>query len=498
MECPPDPCAIVVFGATGDLTRRKLIPSLYNLSANGLLPRDFALIGVVRSPMGDEALRDLLSVAIREFALRPIDAAAWAEFRTRIHCVTCDVEKVETFRLLGERLAELDREHRTGGNAVFYLATPPDAFAPIVRGLGEVGLLREDPGRWRRVVVEKPFGYDLDSARALNEALTAVLREEQIFRIDHYLGKETVQNIVVFRFANGILEPVWNRRYVDHVQITVAEELGVEARGAYFERAGILRDVIQNHVFQLLALVAMEPPSTLGAEAVRNEKVKVLDSIRPMQPEEILAAAVRGQYGEGTVRGRPVPAYRQEKGVSPRSSTETFAAIRLFVDNWRWASVPFYVRAGKRLARRETLVSIEFKSPPLQLFRGAGVESIERNRLEMRIQPGEGIALKMKAKIPGQLIRLADVDLRFSYEDFGPLVPATGYERLLYDCMVGDATLFHRWDEVEAAWRIVTPILDLWASLPPRDFPNYPAGTWGPATADSLLRKDGRRWASLA
>ena len=494
LDCPGDPCALVIFGATGDLTKRKLLPSLYNLSANGLLPRDFALVGVVRKPMDDEGFRALMSEEISQFATRPIDPALWAEFRPRLHCVSGDLDGPDLFRRLGERLRELEREHHTGGNVLFYLATPPDAFSPIVKRLGEAGLSADEGGRWRRMVIEKPFGRDLESARALNADLVTVLRERQIFRIDHYLGKETVQNILVFRFANGIFEPVWNRRYIDHVQITVAEELGVEGRGAYYEKAGVLRDIIQNHIFQLLTLVAMEPPSSLGAEAVRNEKVKVLDAIRPMPPEEVIASTVRGQYGEGVVGGRRVPAYREEPGVSPHSQTETYAALRLHVDNWRWAGVPFYVRSGKRLAGRETLVSIAFKRPPLMLFHDTGVEAIDRHRLEMRIQPDEGMAFRIKAKIPGQAIRLADVDLRFSYQDFGPLVPTTGYERLIYDVMVGDPTLFHRWDTVESAWRIATPVLDLWASLPAREFPNYAAGSWGPAAADELLRKDGHRW----
>jgi glucose-6-phosphate 1-dehydrogenase len=350
------------------------------------------------------------------------------------------------------------------------------------------------PRGWRRVIIEKPFGRDLDSAQALNRDLAAVLREEQVFRIDHYLGKETVQNLLVFRFANGIFEPVWNRRYVDHVQITVAEALGVEARGGYYDRAGATRDMIQNHILQLLTLVAMEPPSTLLGEAVRDEKTKVLQAIRPLTPEQALGAAVRGQYGAGQVDGQPVPAYRAEPRVDPASRTETFAALRLDVESWRWAGVPFYVRTGKRLARRDSRIVIQFRRPPLMLFRDAGVDRVEPNRLEIRVQPEESIRISMKAKVPGPQIRLQEVQLDFSYRDFGPLPQATGYERLVFDAMAGDPTLFHRADMVEAAWRVVTPVLDLWSSLPVRDFPNYAAGSAGPAAADDLLARDGRRW----
>ena len=499
-ERPGDPCLLVVFGATGDLFKRKLLPSLYNLSALGLLPADFAVVGVARGGgLDDEPFRKKAGEDLAAFGTGPIDPAIWQGFRDRLYCVGADPDQPASFKELSDRLAVLDATHGTRGNVLFYLATPPEAFAPIVARLGEAGLARQGgPGderpRWRRVVVEKPFGRDLESALALNAALRLVLREEQIFRIDHYLGKETVQNLLVFRFANGIFEPIWNRRYVDHVQITVAESLGVEGRGAFYERAGALRDIVQNHILQLLSLVAMEPPATLAGEAVRDEKVKVLQAIRPQPPEALLSTAVRGQYGEGLVDHQAVPGYRQEPNVAPGSQVETFAALRLEVENWRWAGVPFYVRSGKRLGQRDTRIVVQFKRPPLLLFREAGVADVEPNRLEIRVQPEEAILISMKAKVPGPRIRLSDVKLDFSYADFGPLPKATGYERLLHDAMLGDATLFHRADMVEAAWRVATPVLDLWGSLPARDFPNYAAGSHGPAAADELLARDGRRW----
>jgi glucose-6-phosphate 1-dehydrogenase len=488
-----DPCAFVVFGAMGDLTRRKLLPSLYNLRANGLLPREFTFIGVARRALDDARYREYATSAAREFATRPLDDALWAEFAERVHYVKGDFEDPETYPAIAAALSHVAGEHGSSGSALFYLATPPSEFGAIVRGIGAAGLAREDAG-WRRIVIEKPFGHDLDSARALNRELTGVFREPQIYRIDHYLGKETVQNLMVLRFANGMFEPVWNRRYVDHVQITVAEELGVEGRGDYYEHAGALRDIIQNHIFQLLALIAMEPPSTLAAEAVRNEKVKVLDAIRCMTPEQVLRETVRGQYGDGVLdRGR-VPAYRAEPNVSTTSNIETFAALKLQVENWRWAGVPFYVRSGKRLARRDTQISIQLRRPPLLLFQEAGVEQIEPNRLDILVQPEEAICITMKAKRPGPSIVLEQVKLDFSYAQFGAVPGTTGYERLLHDAMTGDTSLFHRADMVEASWRIVTPILDVWSTLPARDFPNYEAGSWGPRAADELLARDGRRW----
>jgi glucose-6-phosphate 1-dehydrogenase len=490
---PSSPCAIVVFGAAGDLTKRKLLPAIYNLKASGLLPRQLAVVGVTRKEKSNEQFRDEQSKDIREFATRPVDDALWKEIRDAVYYQAGEFADPATYNKLGALLKDVARDHATGGNILFYLATPPEFFGEIVKRLGEAGLTRQTDGAWRRVVIEKPFGRDLDSARALNAELRAVLEESQIFRIDHYLGKETVQNIMVFRFANGLLEPVWNRRYVDHVQIMVAETVGVEDRGNYYEKAGVLRDMVQNHMFQLLNLVAMEPPTSFQADAVRDEKVKVLKSIRSMKPEEVLKRAVRGQYGPGAVGGQPVAGYRNEPKVAPGSNTETYAALALEVENWRWAGVPFYLRSGKRLGRRDTEIMIQFRRPPLLLF-DQREEQIDPNRLVLHIQPDEGIEIQMKAKHPGPSMELNTVKLEFSYKEFGETSAATGYERLLYDSMVGDSTLFHRADMVEEAWRIATPILDVWASLPPRDFPNYAAGSWGPVAADALLGQDHRQW----
>jgi glucose-6-phosphate 1-dehydrogenase len=491
---PTPPCTVVIFGAAGDLTKRKLVPALYNLKALGLLPREFAIVGVARRDKTHEEFREEQSRDIRAFATAPVDEALWAELREAMYFQAGELSDPAAYTQLADLLADVAKRHATGGNALFYLAVPPSLFGEVVRRLGDAGLLRQEGGTWRRVIVEKPFGHDLDTARALSAELAAVLREDQIYRIDHYLGKETVQNIMVFRFANGLFEPIWNRTYVDHVQLMVAETVGVEDRGNYYETAGVLRDMIQNHMFQLLALVAMEPPISFAADAVRDEKVKVLQAIRPMSPEETLDRTVRGQYGDGSIAGQPARAYRREPKVSPTSTTETYAALKLFVENWRWAGVPFYLRSGKRLTRRQTEIVVEFRRPPLLLLETAAMGEIDPNRLVLHIQPEEGIEFQVKAKRPGPTVRIETVKLDFSYKDFGQTSAATGYERLLHDCMAGDSTLFHRTDMVEAAWRIATPILETWRYLPAPDFPNYPAGSWGPAAADELIQQDGRRW----
>ncbi len=491
---PAPPCAMVIFGATGDLTKRKLIPALYNLVNDELLPDEFAVVGIGRSPLSEEEFRQRMAEDLRQFATGEVDEAKLDWLLQRLRYVAGDLEDTETFRRLGEALAKVDAELGTAGNYLYYLAVPPSLFCEYIYRLGEAGLIREDEGKWRRVIIEKPFGHDLDSARKLNRGIREILAESQIFRIDHYLGKETVRNLLVFRFGNGIFEPIWNRRYVDHVQITVAETVGVEGRGSYYEEAGALRDMVQNHMFQLLALTAMEPPVSFAADVVRDERVKVLSAIRPFTDEDVLRFTVRGQYGEGVVNGERLPAYRAEKSVAPNSSTETFAALEMFIDNWRWADVPFYLRTGKRLPKRATEIAIQFKRAPLMLFRDTPVERLSPNLLVLHIQPDEGISLRFEGKVPGPQMRLGTVRMHFEYADYFGAQPHTGYETLLYDCMLGDTTLFHRTDMVETGWRVVTPILDVWKALAPRNFANYAANTWGPKEADELIQKDGRKW----
>lgn len=491
-----DPCAMVIFGASGDLTKRKLIPALYNLARSNLLSREFAVVGFARRNMSNEDFREKITQDMKEFATSPVDLDLWHWFLRRIYYLSGDAQDANAYRQLKDLLAQVDKDHGTEGNYFYYLATAPDFFSKIIQQIGAAGLVNEENGGWRRVIIEKPFGSDLDSARGLNQEIRKVLNEHQIYRIDHYLGKETVQNILVFRFANGIFEPIWNRRYIDHVQITVAEDLGVEQRGGYYDGAGALRDMVPNHIFQLISLTGMEPPISFEANAVRDEQVKILHAIQPISPEEVLISTVRGQYGGSTVNGKQMPSYRSESNVSPDSSTETFVAMRLYIDNWRWAGVPFYLRTGKQLPRRVTEIAIQFKRAPFVLFRKTPVEHLRPNRLVLHIQPDEGISLSFGAKVPGPILDLGTVDMDFQYERYFGSTTSTGYERLLYDCMLGDATLFQRADMVDAGWRVVTPVLDVWKALPPRNFPNYSAGTWGPKEADDLMARDGREWRS--
>ncbi|MEI8292502.1 MAG: glucose-6-phosphate dehydrogenase [bacterium] len=493
-ECPGDSCTIIIFGASGDLTKRKLLPALYNLKALKLLPENFAVIGVAVSDSNDELFRAQITSDIQNFATRPVDQAEWEDFSKRTYYIPGDFNNADTFQHLTAKITQVQKTWGLPGNVLFYLAIAPTLFGKVVEQLGNSSLASETPDAWRRIIIEKPFGHDLQSARDLNADLTKHVSESQIYRIDHYLGKETVQNIMVFRFGNSVFEPIWNRRYIDYVQITVAEELGVELRGGYYDHSGVTRDMVQNHILSVLSLVAMEPPTSISGDSVRNEKVKVLEAIRPMEPEEVLANTVRGQYGAGIIGGKSVPAYRSEPNVDPHSNTETFVAMKLEVDNWRWADVPFFIRSGKRLATHTTQIVIGFKRTPLLLF-GKGIQDdIMPNRLVIHVQPDEGITMDIHAKRPGPGISIANVPLDFSYQQFGETNAATGYETLLYDCMIGDMTLFHRYDSVDASWRIVNPILDVWQALHPRDFPNYASGTWGPEASDRLIQKSGHTW----
>ncbi|MGZ3599962.1 MAG: glucose-6-phosphate dehydrogenase [Ktedonobacterales bacterium] len=495
------PCIMVIFGATGDLTHRKLLPALYNLALEQPLPPQFTVVGVARRPFSNEEFRQQALESINRFSRnRPANQAVWETFSRGLYYHQSQFDDTNGYNRLAELLEQLDRERGTGGNHVFYMATPPSYYPSIADRLHEAGLSKKGAATnppWTRVIIEKPFGHDLRSALALNAELDKSFTEEQIYRIDHYLGKETVQNIMVLRFANGIFEPIWNRRYIDNVQLTVAESIGVDGRGDYYEEAGAMRDMIQNHMMQLLTLVGMEPPANFDANAVRDEKVKVLRSIPPMQENEIAADTVRAQYGPGLLAGVPVPGYRQEKGVDPQSRTETFVAIKLAIDNWRWAGVPFYLRHGKRLAKRITEIGITFKRPPYLLFRGTGADQMQPNVLSLRIQPNEGISLVFDAKVPGQEMQLRSVNMDFLYGSSFGVEPPEAYERLLLDCMLGDSTLFTRIDESEYSWRLVDNIESAWARQPASAIAQYEPGTWGPKEADALIERDGRTWRRL-
>jgi glucose-6-phosphate 1-dehydrogenase len=494
----PDPCSFVIFGVTGDLTHRLVIPALYNLEATGLLPDKFCVVGVARKGTSNDALRDSLMKGVRQFATRPVDGAIAKRLLECLTSIEADPNDPTSFDGLRERLEKLEANRSTGGNRLFYLATPPDAFLPISRELGRTGLLgEEENGPWRRLVIEKPFGTDLASAKALNAELLKIVNEHQIYRIDHYLGKETVQNILVLRFANGMFEPIWNRNHIDHVQIIVDEKLGVGHRGRFYDSTGALRDMVPNHLFQLLSLAAMEPPIRFDAHSVRTEKADVLAAIQIQSEEEALRNSVRGQYLGGVIDGVEIPDYRKTKDVKPDSTTETFVALKLNIDNWRWAGVPFYLRTGKALGIKRTEVAIKFKQAPFAMFRCTPVDRLSQNYLVISVEPTEGISLQFNTKVPGPTITIDGVEMKFRYKDYFKAEPSTGYETLIYDCMIGDNILFQRADSVEAGWQAVQPFLDAWKKAGAKGLEFYKAASEGPAGAEELLKRDGRSWRKL-
>jgi glucose-6-phosphate 1-dehydrogenase len=489
----PDPCSIVIFGATGDLTHRLVTPALYNLAAGNLLPDNFCVVGIVRKAMSNAELAESLRKGLRQFATRKIDESVADRLFKCVTCIEADASKPATFDAMRGNLEKLEAERKTSGNRLFYLATPPNAFLSIARQLGRSGMLKEN-GSWRRLVVEKPFGTDLESAKYLNAELLKLVDEHQIYRIDHYLGKETVQNILVLRFANGMFEPIWNRNHIDHIQISVDEKLGVGHRGSFYDQTGALRDMVPNHLFQLLSLVAMEPPSRFDAQAVRSEKAEVLSAIQQQTLEEASRNSVRGQYRGGKVGDIEIEDYRKAPEVKPGSTTETYAALKLTIDNWRWAGVPFYLRTGKALGIKRTEIAIKFKQAPFAMFRETPVDKLSQNYLVISIEPVEGIELQFNTKVPGPAIEIDGVEMKFRYKDYFKAEPSTGYETLIYDCMIGDNILFQRADSVEAGWRAVQPFLDAWRKSGARGLKIYDAGSEGPEEADDLLARDGRSW----
>jgi glucose-6-phosphate 1-dehydrogenase len=493
----PDPCSFVIFGVSGDLAHRLVMPALYNLAATDLLPDKFCVVGVARQETSNDELRDSLMEGLRKFATRPVDDAIAKRLLECVTSVVADPENPESFDAMRERLDRLEANRGTGGNRLFYLATPPAAFAPIARELGRTGMLQEN-GAWRRLVIEKPFGTDLASAKKLNAELLDILTEHQIYRIDHYLGKETVQNILVLRFANGMFEPIWNRNHIDHVQITVDEKLGVGHRGSFYDATGALRDMVPNHLFQLLSLVAMEPPTRFDANSVRTEKADVLAAIQHQSEAEALHNSVRGQYVAGTVGDTAIEDYRNTEDVAPGSTTETYAALKLTIDNWRWAGVPFYLRTGKALGIKRTEVAIKFKQAPFAMFQTTDVDHLSQNYLVIGVEPTESIALQFNTKIPGPSIRIDGVEMKFRYKDYFKAEPSTGYETLIYDCMIGDNILFQRADSVEAGWAAVQPFLDAWKKAGADGLTSYQPGSEGPREANELMLRDGRSWRKLS